>query len=464
MRVAIEGTVWMLLLVLLARGFVGDTFVLRTMSMEPTLLGRPEGGERIVVSDLHYGFEEPARFDVAVFVFPNDTSVRYMKRLVGLPGEQVLILGGDLFLAPPDFTGDPARGLEQGLLRIVRKPAAVRETLLEGFPVPFPGGLDPFHPDRLWTAFERLDEGPDEAVLVREGRIELETGACILSRGRILDDLHDLLNDHPAGAAGTLVQRGSVPVGDLSWSVEARSRGGPALASLALRNAGHDLPIEARIPLGRKGRTRILLDEREIASTETDLEGETWHALRLDDIDRELVLSIDGDVILSAAYEAAHPTRDPLPGRSACGLGSSGGRVAFRTPRLRRDIHYLQRGRWRFLVPEGEFLFLGDNQPASADARLWRRTAILDIRSGRILEGDAMGLAPETFRPPGSNPWREPDGSFAFVDVHGRLHRFESESAFRRLGTWPTPYVPRDHLRGRGLLVLTPLRRMRLVR
>ncbi|MCA9309720.1 MAG: signal peptidase I, partial [Phycisphaerales bacterium] len=54
-------------------------------------------GDRILVLKYIYSLLEPTRFDVVVFKNPADASQNYIKRLVGLPGEEVLIVAGDIF-------------------------------------------------------------------------------------------------------------------------------------------------------------------------------------------------------------------------------------------------------------------------------------------------------------------------------------------------------------------------------
>jgi signal peptidase I len=48
------------------------------------------GGDRMLVAK----FLKPRRWDLIVFRYPEDPSVMYVKRLVGLPGEEMLIDGG----------------------------------------------------------------------------------------------------------------------------------------------------------------------------------------------------------------------------------------------------------------------------------------------------------------------------------------------------------------------------------
>ena len=59
-------------------------------------------GDRILVGKFAYepGIGEPQRWDVAVFKFPGRPTVNYIKRLVGLPSEDLRIKDGDLYVKP----------------------------------------------------------------------------------------------------------------------------------------------------------------------------------------------------------------------------------------------------------------------------------------------------------------------------------------------------------------------------
>ncbi len=54
-------------------------------------------GDRILVNKFVYDFSEPKRFDVIVFKNPNNGKQNYIKRLIGLPGELLVIENGDIF-------------------------------------------------------------------------------------------------------------------------------------------------------------------------------------------------------------------------------------------------------------------------------------------------------------------------------------------------------------------------------
>lgn len=69
---------------------------------------KARSGDRILVNKFSYHFKDPSRWDVVVFKAPQDESVNgipapqsnFIKRLVGLPGERVVLLDGNVFTAP----------------------------------------------------------------------------------------------------------------------------------------------------------------------------------------------------------------------------------------------------------------------------------------------------------------------------------------------------------------------------
>lgn len=95
-----------LLIVLILRSFVAEPFRIPSGSMMPTLLH----GDFILVNKFAYGIRLPVlhtkildtglpqRGDVAVFRFPKDPSDDYIKRVIGLPGDQVLYKDKTLFI------------------------------------------------------------------------------------------------------------------------------------------------------------------------------------------------------------------------------------------------------------------------------------------------------------------------------------------------------------------------------
>lgn len=65
-----------------------------TGSMRPVI----ESQSRLFAFRLSYLFSDPERLDVIVFNSPDGTRTRYVKRIIGMPGETIDIIGGQVFI------------------------------------------------------------------------------------------------------------------------------------------------------------------------------------------------------------------------------------------------------------------------------------------------------------------------------------------------------------------------------
>jgi signal peptidase I len=81
-----------LIIVVPIRMFIAQPFIVSGASMEQTF----HGGEYLIVDQLSYYFNEPARGDVIIFRYPRDTSKFFIKRLIGIPGDTLSIDGNVL--------------------------------------------------------------------------------------------------------------------------------------------------------------------------------------------------------------------------------------------------------------------------------------------------------------------------------------------------------------------------------
>ena len=80
------------------RYFLFQPFFVRGQSMEPSFYN----SDYLIVDEVSYRFKAPQRGEVIVFKFPNDTSQRYIKRIIGLPGETVEIKDGKVVIFRED--------------------------------------------------------------------------------------------------------------------------------------------------------------------------------------------------------------------------------------------------------------------------------------------------------------------------------------------------------------------------
>ncbi|HHW14297.1 MAG TPA: signal peptidase I [Firmicutes bacterium] len=99
--------------------FVAQPFVVQGSSMEPSL----HEGERVIVSKLTYRWGMPTRGDVVVFRYPANRRLRFIKRVVGLPGETVAIKDGQVLIDGRPLKEDYLCDLTLGEFGPARVPA-----------------------------------------------------------------------------------------------------------------------------------------------------------------------------------------------------------------------------------------------------------------------------------------------------------------------------------------------------
>ena len=75
------------LIIIPIRTFIAQPFIVSGASMDPTF----KDGDYLIVDELSYHLRGPARGEVVVFHPPQNPKTYYIKRIVGLPGETVII-------------------------------------------------------------------------------------------------------------------------------------------------------------------------------------------------------------------------------------------------------------------------------------------------------------------------------------------------------------------------------------
>ena len=108
----IKNLCYALIIAVFIRSFLIQPFYIPSSSMEPNLLV----GDRLFVTKYSYGYSkhsfpfsppiftgrifysEPKRGDVIVFKTPADNRTDYIKRLIGLPGDQIQFIESNLYL------------------------------------------------------------------------------------------------------------------------------------------------------------------------------------------------------------------------------------------------------------------------------------------------------------------------------------------------------------------------------
>jgi signal peptidase I len=139
LKETIKTVLYAVVLATLFRSFFYEPFNIPSESMLPTLMT----GDYIFVSKMRYGYSrfsfpfgpnlfsgrilkgEVERGDIAVFKLPRDNESDYIKRIIGLPGDRIQMLGGILYLngqAVPKAAAGAFVFTEQGNMNCLRWP------------------------------------------------------------------------------------------------------------------------------------------------------------------------------------------------------------------------------------------------------------------------------------------------------------------------------------------------------
>ncbi|MCP1109522.1 signal peptidase I [Ohessyouella blattaphilus] len=89
--------------------FIGMRTPVIGQSMESTI----SDGDQLIVTKFSYRLGEPKRYDVVIFPPPSETDKKanYIKRVIGMPGETIQIMGGYVYINGEQLTTD-VYGLE----------------------------------------------------------------------------------------------------------------------------------------------------------------------------------------------------------------------------------------------------------------------------------------------------------------------------------------------------------------
>ncbi len=433
----VEAVVVALIMALILREFFMEAFKIPTPSMAPTLRGQERLGDRILVDKFIYQVRPPRRWEIIVFRYPLNLNTNYIKRLVGLPGEAVWIVDGDIWING----------------RIERKLPALQEDLWISL---FPECRDPYGamgdefgpPGRFETpGGESPSTGTWEAApgSGRSARLRyafqpdartsmgrsasLRYGAPAIGIGGYRDIRFSgtvRLSDAASTAAVELTTRGVVHrvlfraggQGTGTNLAEALRSGG----GLFTRNGKHLEPGAGRhLPVGEAVAVAVMF------------------------VDYQFIVEVNGEIWFHHAFEPRRvpETLNVQATTLTLTLGEGGGRWGDLA--VARDLHYTSVK--RFQVPEDSFLVLGDNSTNSRDSRKWGKIR-MHLKNGRVIEVEKD--APDIrFHPRTRLQTR-------YTDVLGNHYLPEEIDFEKQREIVAAPFVSRDLLIGRAFMVFFP--------
>lgn len=352
-----------------------------------------KSGDRIVVHGWPYvlgGDFGPRRWDVVVFKVPSDGQTNYIKRLIGLPGEKIEIIDGDI------FAND----------QIQRKPAPMREALW--FPY-FVQDYRPLHPSNQpqisppggyhprWVAVADkpgwigLDTREPSVDLVGKERAEARFITTVQGEpAAIITNFYGYNAPYPVNL---LAQGDLVP--DLRISCEVTFLDGPGYVELSSTKAGERFAAK----LFRDG--RVLVERQSTGAQTSDEWGRASVTLpsgrpvrfALGNADYRISVEVGDRVVWASGDDYSitphqareHARRKQLP-RLILAAEDVDARLSH--VRIDRDIYYSNMhpafqgdfpglsfnagmGNPITLGPR-EYFVCGDNSPSSKDSRWWQ--------------------------------------------------------------------------------------------
>ncbi|MEZ6140140.1 MAG: S26 family signal peptidase [Zavarzinella sp.] len=376
-------------------------------------------GDRVLVAKYDHHIRAPKRFEVPVFKFPQEpykqvtgandyAHMNYIKRLVGLPGETIGILGGDLFvyrgelypdLPKPDSRMDlwkkdfcyvsNAKSIslfQEGKFELIRKspdeilnmkrlvfdtdhlPSSVRGASQTRWHI---------HPDSAqaagWQENEKkfIHNGPDLGWIRYQ---HVQPGWDRSTNIRQPAPIRDFLA-YNKGTSST------ANVVDLIIEAEAEFNSSQAKISFELARYGVVYHVD--FVGGKCLLSKSTLNQVPVAFAEstTKIVDSGKFAIRVANVDCRLTVWVDGKVLDFSGKNDYPPTlsipadSDPRDVNEPIRIGASGD-ISLGKLKLFRDIYYLPNESSHtvpetYFVQPGHYLCFGDNCIASADSRSW---------------------------------------------------------------------------------------------
>lgn len=315
-------------------------------SMEPFLHGDAEHGERVLVR--YARRPELARFDTLVILLPG-ASEPVVKRVVGLPGESVQLVGGDLVIDGRRLDPDARRPAPVELYDSHRTP------LDQAFQLAGPGWS---RDAGAW----RLD--------ARGGGPALESAAAWTAQ----------LYDGHVDGGGNLVD-GVTEIGDVVLELEIAALVGAGRFEVTLSEEADRFRLELAPAAGHLAATLWRASPVEGDSCLAAVEiprADSGLRVRFANVDNVLAVDVDGVRALAFGYAANTPLESESDRsyrhlRPRAAFGAVGLDVRIARVRLLRDLHWGARGTIGVTAPlrlgPDEIFVVGDNASHSRDSR-----------------------------------------------------------------------------------------------
>jgi len=377
-------------------------------------------GDQLLVFKNAFSFRDPKRWEVIVFLSPHSSTQAFVKRVAGLPGEEIQIRDGDLFvnghrekkplslqrtLRIPVFDNARPGHLPGWLPRWLSESGWIPSEGGFAFSTPFRQSKQALESSVRQAEYQlsRHSERPGEIAWLRYfhwPRQPADTTAASVERPPQVFLTPAAVSDQygynrPVVAALDradvndlmVTARISLPDADSELTAVVRQRNSAVVCRLSrvakqiqawLAEPGQSVvEVMQHVPL-----TSVSLPQDWLEHQVAELEVSTFDTQLAVSINQQELLTLDLE-----AYEAKESGRDSddISSRredlSPVWLGAAGGRVEVTELMLYRDVHYTSSENGHatarpLKLGADDFFVLGDNSPVSLDSRGWKSPAV----------------------------------------------------------------------------------------
>jgi signal peptidase I len=449
----LEAIAFALVLALLLRHFCIEVFKIPTGSMWPTLYGddastRPATvGDRILVDKLAYLFHGPERWDVVVFRYPLDRSRNFIKRVTGLPGEDLRILRGDVW----------TRRHGTGEYHVARKPRSVREQL---YTQVYPPAEDSERQQVSWYWRDDASRGPSFRVeswneFVFDGAIPGPGMPPLSASLRYVSPITDLMRWERVQTSPPLGPReqNGTPVADVRVTCEVLAKAAGAF-EISWRSGDGRLALLRLASDGVTPSSQAAASGTRTTAISARLVPGKRVRLELESVDGDVHAWVDGTEVATIADEMPiEEVEKVILGEQDLRLRASGGAMTVTDVHVDHDLYYtgpredgpgLQEP---IEVPDDAWFMMGDNTRHSSDSRKWTANG-MRMKDGREVWWDSQTHL-DVSHEDGAQVKR-------VTDVEGveRTWRSDEEDPSTTLPSRRVPFVTRDLIVGRAFFAL----------
>ena len=366
-------------------------------------------GDRILVLKCIYQFQEPKRWDVIVFKNPINPTENYIKRLIGLPGETIEVIDGDIYI--------------DGV--IARKPPQIQKELW--MPI-YDNNFQPVNPNEAgfnghrWRVPFNIE---GSAWKVSDGIptiLELDSPAgqtSVLTYGA--PSANDFATTY---AYNEVYAYGRMPTcSDLMMRFNVRPAGSDGRVGITLSKNGID--YRAWLDLAGEMVLAKVDDGQQTILARKDIDAPppgAFTRFKFANVDHQLMFEFNGNKLyLDIGRDPDALDKGAMPSPRAEIFGA--GKWTLSHVSLFRDIYYTSDGQGSrraravenrpFTLQEDEFFAMGDNSPNSEDGRWWGQPDVASKgwdppRAGVVPRYYMVGKALFVYWPSGfAFPWPE---------------------------------------------------------